>query len=116
MALLKESTMAKPITYKLQRDGADYHATYGGEIVGRVTRLTSRTGPQWEFAFGDDEERFGFESLAQIRRWLAWRLESRMSAFETVEFKRTVADACAKSPMRRSPLERAVVAMAFGAK
>lgn len=109
--------MAKPATYKLQRDGADYRVTFGGEPVGRVTRLTNLSaGPQWEFAFSDDPERYGFESLAQVRKWLAWQLESRMSAFETPEFKRTVADACAKSPMRRTPLERDLIAMAFGAK
>jgi hypothetical protein len=62
MALLKESTVTKPVTYTLRRSVGGYRVLYGGDDVGR-----------------------------------------------------TVADACAKSPMRRSPLERAVVAMAFGA-
>jgi hypothetical protein len=112
MALLKESTVTKPVTYTLRRSVGGYRVLYGGDDVGRI----AKDGVAWSLCLTWDETRAEFATLIEARAWLESVRETRIGTFETPEFKRTVADACAKSPMRRSPLERAVVAMAFGAK
>lgn len=103
--------MTKAI-YTLHKLVGGYSLTFGGEQVGRVVKHSGIL----ELTWNDGTPAARYPDRETLFYSLRSDFKERAQTFESVEFKRTVADACAKQPKRRSPFERDLLRMAFGGK